>query len=223
MEQAISLDRTQTKFGDVSTRLQYFISTRFLDRPVNIQLAGGLTIPINEGVRNVENDNRNLTSGTLDPVIQTLAVLNVHSGWSLIGSFFTRQVVGDANDFRAGDSYRYQMGVSFAPVGASFDFNAQMRYLSRGQDIVTGVPFANSGGDWLYFAAGGSKALFGIGESAIRLWGEVEAPLYQDVNGNQLVGNWTIRAGFNFNLALLGHKEEPDHDHGEKKAPINLQ
>ena len=189
-----------------------------------MQLALGATIPISSGLRNVENNNRNLTSGTVDPSFRFLAVMNMFPNWSLVGSFFTRQIVAANSDgFRAADAYRYQVGVTFAPVGRSFDLNAQLRYFTRGRDIVNGVPFAKSGGDWTYVAFGGSKALFGEGETAIRFWGELEAPIVQNVNGTQLTGEWTIRAGFNFNLALFSHDKKPDHIHkgkGKTLLPI---
>ena len=206
--------------GDLNSQIQLFRSTRLFDKSLNMQLALGATIPISAGVRNEENDNRNLTSGTVDPTFRFVAVWNLYFDWSLIGSFFTRQIVATSSDgFRAADAYRYQLGLTFAPVGGSFDLNAQLRYFTRGRDIVSDVPFAKSGGDWTYVAFGGSKALFGGGETAVRFWGELEAPIVQNVNGDQLTGEWTIRAGFNFNLALFSHNEKPDHLHkGEGKT-----
>lgn len=203
----MGLDELQTKVGDLTLQLRYFHGLNFLQRPLNVQLAAGATLPLSEGVRNPENDNRNLTSGTVDPSFSAVSVWIVRPGWSVIGSFFTRLVVATTSDgLAAGDTYRYQLGGTFAPVGRSFDVNAQLRYLRRGQDVINDVPFPNSGGEWWHAAIGGSRALVKIGQAAFRLWGELEVPLHQDVRGNQLASDWTVRGGLMLGFTLLGQR-----------------
>lgn len=203
----MGVDDRQTKLGDLTLQLRYLRGLSLLQRPLHMQLAAGATFPLSDGVRNPENDNRNLTSGTVDPNFSVVAAWNVHPGWNVVGGFFTRLIVATTADgLAAGDTYRYQLGGSYAPVGRSFDVNVQARYLRRGQDVINDVLFPNSGGAWWYAAAGGSRALISIGESALRLWGELELPLHQSVRGNQLAGDWTIRGGLALGFTILGHR-----------------
>lgn len=203
------LDKSQTRVGDLTTQAQYFKSARLFDRPLNLQLAIGATIPISEGLRNVETDQRNLTSGTINPVVSFIGAFSLRPGWNIVGHFGTRQILeSDNSGMQAGDNYNLQLGITFAPVGSSFDLNSKIRFRHRGQDIINGVPFPSSGGNWWYLIAGGSKTVIGSGESAIKMWTEFELPVYQDVLGNQLTSAWSIRAGFNFTLSLFGHPEE---------------
>ncbi|MFC1476087.1 transporter [Candidatus Zixiibacteriota bacterium] len=215
----MGLDERQTKLGDLTLQLRYFHGLRLLQRSWNIQLAAGATMPLSDGVRNPENDNRNLTSGTVDPNFSVVTAWIVHPGWSVVGSFFTRQIVATTSDgLAAGDTYRYQLGGTFAPVARSFAFNGQLRYLRRGQDAINDLPFPNSGGEWWHAAFGGSRALIGMGQTALRLWGELEVPLHQDVRGNQLAGDWTIRGGLTLGLTILGQQQPTKPEYHDTPA-----
>ena len=83
-----------------------------------------------------------------------------------------------------------------------------MLAVSRSQDEIGGVVFPNSGGDWIYAIAGGSKTLVGAGESAVRIWTEFQLPVYINVSGVQLTEKWNLRFGLSTGISIFGHDEQ---------------
>ncbi len=203
-----SLDRTQTNFGDLSTTAQVFFGTRLFSKPVNGQLALGTTFPIGGGVTNVMTDERNFASGTVDPIASLIIAAGISPGWILTGKFFARQVVASSSDNqRTGNHYSYVLETNYAPLGRSYTANLGMLAVSRSQDEIGGVLFPNSGGNWIYAIAGGSKTITGDGESAVRLWTEFQLPVHVNVNGLQLTEKWNFRLGFSTGISIFGHDE----------------
>ncbi len=206
----LNLDSQETNVGDISLLFRHFSSPRLFSKPSNIQLAIGSTIPTGNGITNVITDEKNFASGTFDPIVSMVAALMIKPGWSLDTRFYTRQILSyDDNRTKIGDLYSYGFNVTYAPVGASYNLNSQIKFINREQDIFNDITFANSGGDYIYFTPGFSKVIFGQGETAIRFWSEADIPLYQYVQGVQLTEKWNLRFGLNLGLTLFGHKSRP--------------
>ena len=185
-----------------------------------MQFAVGGTLPLGGGVANVETDQRNFASGTVDPVAQGVIALGVTPGLNLNAVYYTRQVIATSGDGQqVGDVYLYIVGGTYAPLGRSYNITTSFKYIDRGKDKIDGSLFPSSGGQWLYFAPGFSKAVWGAGESALRIWGQFELPLYQSVNGFQLTEDWSIRFGVNLGITIFGHQKKEEHDHG---LPLHL-
>lgn len=202
------LDQMATNFGDLSVTAQLFFGTRLFSKPVNGQLALGTTFPIGGGVTNVMTDERNFASGTVDPIASLIIAAGISPGWILTGKFFARQVVATSSDNqRTGNHYSYVLETNYAPLGRSYTANFGMLAVSRSQDEIDGVLFPNSGGNWIYAIAGGSKTIFGGGESAIRAWAEFQLPVHVNVNGLQLTEKWNFRFGLSTGLSIFGHDE----------------
>lgn len=203
------LDRTETNFGDLSTTAQLFFGTRLFSKPVNGQIALGATFPVGDGITNVITDERNFASGTVDPIASMIIAAGIFPGWILTGKFFARQVVASTSDNqRTGNHYSYVLETNYAPLGKSYTANFGMLAVSRSQDEVGGIPFPNSGGNWIYAIAGGSKTITGSGESAVRLWTEFQLPVHVNVNGLQLTEKWNLRFGFSTGVSIFGHAKQ---------------
>ena len=215
-----NLDVKETNIGDMSALFRYFSSPRLFAKPTNLQLSLGTTIPTGKGVTNVVTNEKNFVSDSYNPILNLIAAIMIKPGWSFDTRFYTRQILSyDDNRTKIGDLYAYGFNVSYAPVGSSYALNSQVKFINRGQDIFNDVLFNNSGGDYIYLTPGFSKVIFGEGETAIRMWSEVDIPLYQYVHGNQLTEKFNFRVGFNFGLNLFGHKEEvKPHSHDTEKS-----
>ncbi|MCH9024307.1 MAG: hypothetical protein IH931_03155 [candidate division Zixibacteria bacterium] len=204
-----SLDQSETNFGDLSVTAQVFFGTRLFSKPVNGQLALGTTFPVGGGVTNVITDERNFASGTVDPIASLIIAAGVAPGWILTGKFFARQVVTSSSDNqRTGNHYTYVLETNYAPIGRSYTANFGMLAVSRSQDEIGGVSIQNSGGDWVYAIAGGSKTLVGAGESAVRIWTEFQLPVHVNVTGVQLTEKWNLRFGLSTGISIFGHDEQ---------------
>ncbi|MEE8405402.1 MAG: hypothetical protein V3S17_08425, partial [candidate division Zixibacteria bacterium] len=172
-----SLDRTAMNFGDLSVMAQLFFGTQLFSKPVNAQVAFGSSFPVGGGVTNVVTDERNFASGTVDPIGSLIIAAGISPGWVLTGKFFARQVVTSTSDNqRTGNHYNYVLETNYAPLGRSYTANFGMLAVSRSQDEIRGSAFPNSGGNWIYAIAGGSKTIVGDGESAVRIWTEFQLP-----------------------------------------------
>ncbi len=208
-----NLDESETNFGNLTVLGRLFLNPRVWNKPTNMQLAVGGTLPLGRGVANVVTDKRNFASGTVDPVVQAVIAIGITPGFNVNATFFTRQIIETSSDGQeVGDVFQYTVGGTYAPVGGSYSATASFKYIDRGQDKIDGVPFPSSGGQWWYFVPGFSKTVWGAGESAIRLWSQFEFPFYQSVNGFQLTEDWSIRFGVDFGLTLFGHQKKDEHD-----------
>lgn len=106
-----------------------------------------------------------------------------------------QSALGQHEGYRAGQQYRVNTGMVFFPT-ASFSPIVQFNVLSKGRDSGANAEPADSGGDYLWLSPGVSKQL---GHSA-RVYGFVQLPLYQRVNGVQLTSDWTASVGINWQL-----------------------
>lgn len=207
----LNLDKRETNVGDISLLIRHFSSPRIFSKPTNIQLSIGSAIPTGNGIANVITDEKNFASGTFDPIISVMAAIMIQPGWSFDARFYTRQILSyDDDRTKIGNLYTYGFNVTYAPIGSSYNLNAQAKFINRGQDIFNNITFQNSGGDYLYFTPGFSLRIVGQGESAVRFWSEVDIPLYQYVQGIQLTEKWNMRLGVNFGFTLFGHKANPN-------------
>ena len=214
-----SLDQTETNFGDLSVIAQAFFGTRMFSMPANVQAALGTTFPVGGGVTNVITDVRNFASGTVDPIANLIVTIGIVPGWNVTGKFFTRQVVTSSSDNqRTGNHYIYVLETNYAPPGKSYTANLGILAVSRSQDEIKGVPFANSGGDWVYAILGSSKTLVGAGESTVRIWTEFQLPVHINVTGVQLTEKWNLRFGLSTGISIFGHDEQ-DKKQGIFSAP----
>ena len=214
-----SLDQNETNFGDLSVMAQVFFGTRFFSKPVNAQAALGTTFPVGGGVTNVITDERNFASGTVDPIANLIVAVGIAPGWNVTGKLFARQVVTSSSDNqRTGNHYTYVLETNYAPLGKSYTANFGMLAVSRSQDEIGGVAFPNSGGDWIYAIAGGSKTLVGAGESAVRIWTEFQLPVHVNVTGVQLTEKWNLRFGLSTGISIFGHDEQ-NKKHGIFTVP----
>jgi hypothetical protein len=108
----------------------------------------------------------------------------------------TKTIAGQ--DYRPGDAYSLNTGMSYAKFGAKFTPLLQLNYIHRqpdtgagatSPDALTGGP--GSGGTLVYLAPG-AMARVGGGTS---VYGFIQLPVYQNVNSLQLSPRYTLTLG----------------------------
>jgi len=99
----------------------------------------------------------------------------------------TKTIVGA--DYRPGDAYALNTGMRYAKFGARFTPMLQLNYIHRASDDVGGTPL--DGGTLVYLAPGASLRVGG----GTSVYGFVQLPVYQDVNGLQLSPRYTLTLG----------------------------
>lgn len=95
-------------------------------------------------------------------------------------------------EYRPGNQLSLDTGFVYPTAGVwgmLLQLNAQIRERDRGPEAEP----KDSGGSYLWLSPGLNYAA----NRSLRIYGFVQLPLYQRVNGVQLTANWTITAGIN--------------------------
>ena len=186
------------KLGDVRVLARYRLGS-FESSDHNLGTAGlnfGLKLPT--GSRDVRNADGQRAERTLQPGTGTTD--------ALLGAYFSQLLpVKDLSWFAQGllqeplnsrEGYRPGRRIS-ADIGLRYDLSEsvglllQMNALFRGRDAGANAEPQDSGGRSLFLSPGVS---YGISKD-LRLYGFLQLPLYQSVNGVQLVANQAVIVG----------------------------
>jgi hypothetical protein len=132
-------------------------------------------------------------SGTTDVIAGMYLNGPLNFGMQVATGFLQAQMQYPLNardDFRPGNQYLLDLGMSWplTPAWSGLvQLNAQIKERDRGGEAEA----EDSGGSFLWLSPGLSYAL----GRAAKLYGFVQLPLYQRVNGIQLTAGWTAAAG----------------------------
>jgi hypothetical protein len=183
--------------GDVRVQARYQAMAR-LDDPNVIQSAGfimGVKLPTGRfDVTNGEGEEAERTlqpgTGTTDLVAGGYWHADYMNGHSL---FASAQVLLPANEregYKPGKRLQLDAGYRYA-VNAALGAMVQVNYLAKGRDSGVNAEPEDSGQRMLYASPG---LTYNVGRSA-QVYAFVQVPLYQNVNGVQLVADWSAAAG----------------------------
>jgi hypothetical protein len=150
----------------------------------------GLKLPT--GQRDVQNDAGDLAERSLQPGTGTTDLLLggyfrrvLGSGDSWFADLLAQKALHERDGFRPGA----QLGVDLGYARGMF--MVQLNYLHRWRDRGSEAEPASSGGDFLFVSPGLSYEL----TDKLQVYGFVQLPLYQHVNGVQLTADWAAVAG----------------------------
>jgi hypothetical protein len=158
----------------------------------------GLKLPTGEtDVTNADGDPAERTlqpgSGTTDLIAGMYLNGPMNFGTQIATGFLQAQIQYPLNardDFRPGNQYLLDLGMAY-PLTSSWSgllqLNAQIKDRDRGGEAEA----EDSGGSFLWLSPGLSYTL----TRSAKLYGFVQLPLYQRVNGIQLTAGWTAAAG----------------------------
>ena len=158
----------------------------------------GLKLPTGEtDVTNADGDLAERTlqpgSGTTDAIAGMYLNGPINFGTQIATGFLQAQIQYPLNardDFRPGNQYLLDLGMSY-PLSPAWSglmqLNAQIKDRDRGGEAEP----LDSGGSFVWLSPGLSYTL----TRAAKIYGFVQLPLYQRVNGIQLTAGWTAAAG----------------------------
>ncbi len=132
-------------------------------------------------------------SGTTDLILGAFAGMLELLGETPTRLFAQAQVqapVNQSDGYRPGNKYSADIGIVYpadAPVSGMLQLNLSVKDRDRGPE---GEP-ADSGGSFVWLSPGVSYAV----SRETQIYGFLQLPLYQHVNGVQLTANWTLAAG----------------------------
>lgn len=182
-----------TRLGDVRVLAHLRLDPAQSAHEPSYGLIGGIGLPT--GPIDVRNAAGELAERSLQPgsgstdwiaggfVSGRLAQAGWHAKVNWQHAVRTRQ------DYRPGDRVSLDAGMAY-PLGAAQAL-AQINLLWRGRDTGLDAEPADSGGKYVYFSPGVAVPL---GADA-QLYGLVQLPLYQHVNGVQLSADWAATLG----------------------------
>ncbi len=156
-------------------------------------LIGGIKLPTGSiNVRNAAGElaERSLQPGTGSTDLIAGGFVSGHfaqTSWHAQMSW--QHAVSERAEYRPGDSVVVDAGVAY-PLGA-VQALAQINLLWRGHDSGLNAEPADSGGKYVYFSPGVAVPLGGD----TQIYGLVQLPLVQNVNGVQLTADWAATLG----------------------------
>jgi hypothetical protein len=103
--------------------------------------------------------------------------------------------LADHDGYRPGTEYLINSGLVFNP-SAHFNPIVQLNVVIKDRDEGTEAEADSSGGEYLWLSPGFSSEI----HSNARVYGFIQLPLYQRVNGVQLTADWTATLGINWQL-----------------------
>lgn len=184
--------------GDLrlSGRYQKALSS---DDTVGIQF--GLKLPT--GKFDETNDHGLLAERSLQPGSGTTdTLLGIYSYHRLAGATTTlfvqglwQRPVNERDDYRPGQQLSLDAGLRYA-LTRNLNAQLQLNLLWKDRDRGLNAEPDDSGGRSAFLSPGASYAL----TTAVQLYGFVQLPLYQYVNGTQLTADWSAVAGISWRM-----------------------
>ncbi len=160
---------------------------------------GGLKLPT--GKTDVKNDDGDAAERTLQPGSGTTDAIVGYYANSMgllaetpVRFFFQTLVQAPANQskgFRPGAMYSADVGMAY-PLASDWSALVQLNGSIKDRDRGPEAEPEDSGGSFVWLSPGVSYAA----GHATQLYGFVQLPVYQRVNGVQLTAHWTASVGF---------------------------
>lgn len=132
-------------------------------------------------------------SGTTDAILGAFynGPLSEQASW--FADVTWQAALDQRDDYRPGNRAGLDIGVSY-PWLARSALQLQLNTLWKDRDRGANAEPEDTGGTYVYLSPGISVA---IGQRT-QLYGFVQLPLYQRVNGVQLVADWSVAAGLSY-------------------------
>ena len=178
--------------GDVQAIARYRF---YSDKDSNAGLRFGLKLPTGSIHKSNSEEDAERTlqpgSGSLDTLLG--AYYNYHTGniaWFAQGMW--QQSVHERDDFKPGRKLSADLGMSYS---ATPDLNLllQLNLQHKAKDSGANAEPADSGGHSINLSPGFSYRI----ASGTQVYGFLQKPIYQYVNGAQLTADWSIAFGVN--------------------------
>jgi hypothetical protein len=186
-----------TKLGDVRVlgRRQWRSESLEAQRLDYFGITFGLKLPTGE--TKVENADGELAerslqagTGTTDLLLGAYFQRVLGSGTSWFADVRMQQALNSYENYKPGTQVSLDVGLR-REIGDRFSVMIQLNALHKDRDSGSEAEPEDSGGKFLFVSPGLSYAI----ATNFQIYGFVQLPLYQYVNGVQLTANWAAMAG----------------------------
>ena len=187
-----------TGLGDMRLSGRY---QTVLDHHAAVGVQFGLKLPT--GKIDETNDLGQLAERSLQPGSGTTdALLGVYTYRQLEGDAATMFLQGlwqrpltERDDYQPGQQVTFDIGLRYA-LTRNLNAQLQLNLLWKDHDQGLNAEPDDSGGHYVFLSPGASYAL----TTHMQLYGFVQLPLYQYVNGTQLTADWSAVAGISWKM-----------------------
>jgi hypothetical protein len=183
-----------TEIGDARVLGRYQLPLHG-EAPSSIGFSLGVKLPT--GKFDVANDEGEVAERMLQPGTGTtdlLAGVFYNRLFANSSSVFVQaryeSATDSRDDYRPGDRFFMDLGYRY-PLTSRFALQAQLNAVLKEREHGANAEPEDSGGKYLFFTPGVSFAV----TRSLQLYGFVQLPLYQYVNGVQLTADWAALAG----------------------------
>ena len=134
-------------------------------------------------------------TGTTDAILGAFYTDSLGEDWGYFGQAIYQKALYYNNDFRPGDGLNVNLGMHYAGIRrVTPELQLNFRYVRR--DEGANADTVSTGGQLLYISPGLSIAVI----RQMSVYGFVQLPIYQEVNGVQLAPRYTVSAGVRYSF-----------------------
>lgn len=201
---------TSSGLGDMSLTLAYRTVFPTENGSGALGVAAGLFLPTGTRLQGDLPSNANFVSGTVDPTVALNLSWDWPTGTGVYGYGFGRFTAYERNGFRAGQTLTWGAGIRqklFRIFIPSIGFTALYRTADQERSMNMGhgqaSEAAGSGGTTVYVTPGVAFLVLDGALSGTSIQFTAQIPVYQRVNGTQLVENYNITMALRYSFDLV--------------------
>ena len=134
-------------------------------------------------------------TGTTDAIVGAYYADSLNQDWDYFTLAMFQKALNSRQDYKPGDGLNLNVGLRYAGI-MSFAPQVQLNYRYVRHDVGANADQISTGGTLLYVSPGITAP---VGQQ-VSLYGFVQLPLYQDVNGVQLAPRYTASVGVRYSF-----------------------
>ena len=134
-------------------------------------------------------------TGTTDVILGAYYTDSLGQNWDYFTQAIYQKALNSKNDYKPGDGFNLNFGLRYAGI-TSFAPQIQLNYRHVQHDEGANADQVSTGGTLLYISPGITVPL----GTQLSVFGFVQLPLYQDLNGVQLAPRYTASVGVHYSF-----------------------
>jgi len=134
-------------------------------------------------------------SGTTDAILGAYYADNLNQSWDYFTQAMFQWALNSRNNYKPGDGLNVNVGLRYAAI-TGFAPQVQLNYRYVQHDTGANADQISTGGTLLYLSPGVAASI----STQVSVYGFVQLPLYQDVNGVQLAPRYTASLGVRYSF-----------------------
>ena len=135
-------------------------------------------------------------SGTTDIILGAYYSNDIAQNWDYFSSVLYQRALDYRQEYRPGDNVGFNLGMRYAGI-SYFSPLVQFNFKYANRDSGAQADRYSTGGTLLYISPGVSVPIV---SRHLALYGFVQVPLYQDLNGVQLAPRFTTTVGMRYSF-----------------------